>query len=264
MKKRAKTQKSHVERGYTAGAVHHFARPFSCGGFDQNSPGSTRNMIGDLEIGNKQILQYARDFKRVFLDLKTVYKELEESYLDTINRLVLAAKFKDEETGGHSLRMGRTCALIAKKLGLDSRTVENIRFTAPLHDIGKIGIPDTILLKKGKLSNEEFEVMKTHTIIGAKIFSDSKSEVLRVAQQIAISHHEKWNGKGYPHGLAGEGIPMVGRIVALVDFFDALTSKRLYRDPFPKNKVIDMIREERAQYFDPKIVDIFLNNLDEF
>jgi len=221
-------------------------------------------MIGDLEMGNKQILQYARDLKRAFLDLKTVYKELEESYLDTIHRLVLAAEFKDETTGGHILRIGKYCALIAKKLGLNSRTVENIRITAPMHDVGKIGIPDTILLKNGKLSNEEFEVMKTHTIIGAKILSDSKSEVLRMAQQIAISHHEKWNGKGYPYGLAGEGIPLLGRIVALADFFAALTSKRPYRDPFPKNKVIDIISEERAQYFDPKIVDIFLNNLDEF
>jgi putative two-component system response regulator len=221
-------------------------------------------MIGDLEVGNKQVLQYAKDLNRVFLDLKTVYKELQESYLDTINRLVLAAEFKDENTGGHMLRIGRYCALIAKKLGLNSRTVENIRLAAPMHDIGKIGIPDTILLKKGKLSNEEFDVIKTHTIIGAKILSDSKSDVLRMAQQIAITHHEKWNGKGYPFCLGREEIPLVGRIVALVDFFDALTSERPYRYPFPKNKVIDMIRKERGQHFDPKIVDIFLNNLNEF
>lgn len=213
---------------------------------------------------NKQILQYAKDLNRTYHDLRITNKKLQESYLDTINRLILAAKYKDEETGVHIMRIGQMCALIAKKMGLNSRIVENIRFTAPLHDIGKIGIPDTILLKKGKLSKEEFELMKTHTIIGAKILSDSKSEVLMMAQQIALSHHEKWNGKGYPYGLAGVGIPLPGRIVAIADFFDALTSKRPYRDPFPKNKVIDMIREERAQYFDPKIVDIFLNNLNEF
>jgi putative two-component system response regulator len=212
---------------------------------------------------NNQILQYARDLNRTYHDLKTKHEKLRKSYLDTIKCLVLAAKFKDEETGVHIMRIGQMCALIARKMGMDSRIIENIRIAAPLHDIGKIGIPDTILLKKGKLTRVEFEVMKTHTIIGAKILSNSRSKVLIMGQQIAISHHEKWNGKGYPYGLAGEGIPLFGRIVALADFFDALTSKRPYRDPFPKDNGIDMIREERGQHFDPKIVDIFLDNLNE-
>ncbi len=217
----------------------------------------------DLEEANKQKLQYAKDLNRAFLDLKTSHRKQQESYLDTIYRLAIATEFKNEETGNHIQRMSKYCVLLAEKLGLDSRTVENIRLTAPMHDIGKIGIPDAILLKKGKLSNEEFEIIKTHTIIGAKILDGSNSEILQMAQQIAISHHEKWNGKGYPFQLAGEDIPLVGRIVALADVFDALTSERPYKKAYTLEKSCDIIRKERGHHFDPKIVDIFLDNLDE-
>jgi len=142
-------------------------------------------------MDNKQILQYAKDLNKAFLDVKTVSMELQEAYLDIIHRLIIAAEFKDEGTGSHIKRMSKYCTFIAEKLGLDLKTVENIRFTSPMHDIGKIGIPDSILLKKGKLSKKEFEVMKTHTIIGAKILDGSNSEILQMAQQIAILHHEK-------------------------------------------------------------------------
>ena len=214
-------------------------------------------------MDNKQILQYAKDLNRAFFDVKTVSRELQEAYLDIIHRLIIAAEFKDKFTGGHIQRISTYCTFIAEKLGLDFKTVENIRFTSPMHDIGKIGIPDSILLKKGRLSKEEFKVMKTHTIIGAKILDGSNSKILQMAQQIAISHHEKWNGKGYPYQLAGEAIPLVGRIVALADVFDALISERPYKKAYSLEKSCDIIRKERGNHFDPKIVDIFLDNLDE-
>ena len=217
-----------------------------------------------MEMANTQILRYAKDLNRVLLDVKSVHKEMQEAYLDIIHRLITALEFKDKYTGGHIQRISTYCTFIAKKLGLDPRTVENIQLTSPMHDIGKIGIPDSILLKKGKLSKEEFEVMKTHTIIGAKILDGSNSEILQMAQQIAILHHEKWNGQGYPYGLAGEEIPLVGRIVALADVFDALTSERPYKKAYSLQASYDIIRKERGQHFDPKIVDIFLDNLDEF
>jgi len=214
-------------------------------------------------MNNKQILQYAKDLNKAFFDVKTVSRELQEAYLDIIHRLIIAAEFKDEYTGGHIQRISIYCTVIAEKLGLDSKTVKNIRFTSPMHDIGKIGIPDSILLKKGSLSKEEFEVIKTHTIIGAKILDGSNSEILQMAHQIAISHHEKWNGQGYPYGLAGEEIPLVGRIVALADVFDALISDRPYKKAYSLEESCDIIRKERGQHFDPKIVDVFFDNLDE-
>jgi putative two-component system response regulator len=225
---------------------------------------SEKQKSKDLEEANKQKLQYAKDLNRAFLDLKTSHRKLQESYLDTIHRLAIASEFKDEGTGSHIQRMSKYCALLAEKLGLDSRTAENIRLTAPMHDIGKIGIPDAILLKKGRLSNAEFEVIKTHTIIGAKILADSKSEILQMAQQISISHHEKWNGKGYPFQLAGEEIPLVGRIVALADVFDALISERPYKKAYSLEVAQDIIWKERGQHFDPRIVDVFFDNLDKF
>jgi putative two-component system response regulator len=132
-----------------------------------------------------------------------------------------------------------------------------------MHDVGKIGIPDNILMKPGKLTDEEFDFMKTHTTIGAKILVDSKAEILQLAQQIAISHHEKWNGRGYPQGLAGDTIPLAARIVGLTDVFDALTSKRPYKDPFPVEVALDIIKKERGEHFDPDVVDVFFENIDE-
>jgi len=176
---------------------------------------------------------------------------------------VLAAEYKDEDTGDHIVRMSRYSALIAEKLGLPAEEVQNILYAAPMHDVGKIGIPDSILMKPGKLTDEEFETMKTHSVIGANILAYSKAEVLKLAEQIAISHHEKWNGKGYPQGLAGDNIPLVGRIVGLADAFDALTSKRPYKDPFPVEVALDIIKKDRGEHFDPAIVDVFLKNIDE-
>lgn len=216
-----------------------------------------------LETANKQLEKYAGDLNKSVSELKTVHEELKQAYLDTINRLVLAAEYKDEDTGDHIVRMSRYSALIAEKLELPAKDVQNIAYAAPMHDIGKIGTPDSILLKPGKLTNKEFDLMKTHTTIGAKILANSKAEILKIAEQIALSHHEKWNGKGYPQGLAGNTIPLAARIVGLVDVFDALSSKRPYKDPYPVEVALEIIRKEQGQHFDPDVVDVFLENIDE-
>ncbi|MDM8551901.1 HD domain-containing protein [Desulfobacterales bacterium HSG2] len=203
------------------------------------------------------------EFKTALEELEAAHLDLNEAYLDTIQRLVMAAEYKDEDTGAHIVRMSQYSALIAEKLGLPSAEVKNILYAAPMHDVGKIGIPDSILMKPGKLTIEEFNIMKNHTTIGAKILADSKAKILQTAQKIAISHHEKWNGRGYPQGLSGDKIPIVGRIAAVADVFDGLTSKRPYKDPYPTEVAVDIIRKERGEHFDPDVADVFINNLEE-
>jgi len=201
--------------------------------------------------------------KRAVNALKTANMELREAYLDTIHRLVLAAEFKDEDTGDHIIRISRYSVLIAKKLGLPEERIENIRYASPMHDIGKIGIPDSILLKKGRLTEQEFEIMKNHTKIGARILAGAKAPVLRLAREIALTHHEKWDGTGYPAGLYKEKIPISGRIVGLADAFDALTSRRPYKNPYPMDIALKIIRKDRGTHFDPTVVDAFLDCIDE-
>lgn len=217
----------------------------------------------EVQSAHRQLMNYADALNKTVLDIKEKNKEIKEAYLDTIHRLVLAAEFKDEDTGDHIERMSRYSALIAEKMEMPAGFVENILYAAPMHDVGKIGIPDSILLKPGKLTGEEFEVMKTHATIGANILANSRGEILNFAQQIAVSHHEKWNGKGYPVGHTGEKIPVVGRIVALADTFDALTSRRPYKDPYPVETALGIIKKERGEHFDPDVVDAFLKNIDE-
>lgn len=217
----------------------------------------------ELEGANRQLVKFADDLNKTVLDLKSANQELQESYLDTIHRLALAAEYKDEDTGDHIVRMARYCALIAERHGLPPKEVRNILYAAPMHDVGKIGIPDNILLKPGKLTDEQFDKMKTHTNIRAKILANSKADILRIAQEIAISHHEKWNGRGYPQGISGKEIPLVGRIVGITDVFDALTSRRPYKDPYPVEVALDIIRKERGEHFDPVVVDVFLENIDD-
>lgn len=217
----------------------------------------------ELEAANQQLVKFADDLNKTVSNLKSANMELHDAYIDTIHRLVLAAEYKDEDTGDHIVRMSRYSALMAEKLGLQSKNVQNILYAAPMHDVGKIGIPDNILAKPGKLTDQEHVVMGTHCSIGAKILANSKSEILQLAQQIAISHHEKWNGKGYPQGLSGDKIPVSGRIVGIADVFDALTSRRPYKDPYPVEVACDIIKKERGRHFDPNMVDVFVKNLDE-
>ena len=225
---------------------------------------SVKDRRKELESVNQQLFRYAEDLNNNILMLKRAHKDLQNAYLDTIHRLVLAAEYRDEDTGEHIIRISHYSALIAKKIGLPSKEVKNILYAAPMHDIGKIGIPDSILMKPSKLTADEFHFMKTHTTIGAKILENSKAEILQLAQEIAISHHEMWNGGGYPCGLSGFDIPIVGRIVGLADVFDALTSKRPYKEPYPVDFVCQIIKQESGHHFEPELSNLLLENIDEF
>lgn len=183
--------------------------------------------------------------------------ELEQARRETLERLALAGEFRDDETHEHAQRVGRTAALLAAQLGLAEQDVELIGRSAPLHDIGKLGVPDAILLKPGRLTAEEFAVMQGHTLIGAQILAGSVSAVLRSGEIIARSHHERWDGGGYPDGLSGRQIPVAGRLVALADVFDALTHERPYKAAWPPGQAADEIRRVAGQQFDPDVVSAF-------
>jgi len=197
-------------------------------------------------------------------EARKIRDALKESDIDSIHRLVMAAEYKDEETGDHIVRIGQYGSLMAEKLNLSTEYRETIYYASPMHDIGKIGIPDKILSKPGKLSHVEFEIIKTHTQIGARLLSNSNSRILQMAREIAMTHHEKFNGNGYPDQLKAFDIPISGRITALADTFDALTSKRPYKNPYPPEVTLDILRKERGKHFDPDILDIFISNFDKF
>ncbi len=186
-----------------------------------------------------------------------------EAHLDTIRRLTLAAEYKDRDTGGHIERIGRYSELMGRVLGHAPGDLEVILHAAPMHDVGKLGIPDRILLKPGPLDAQERAVMNTHTEIGAQILSGSDSPVIRMGARIALAHHEKWDGSGYPNGLAGEAIPEEARICAVVDFFDALTMDRPYRAAVPNDQVVEMMRESTGTHFDPRMFAAFEEVLPE-
>jgi putative two-component system response regulator len=183
--------------------------------------------------------------------------ELENARIEILERLARAAEFRDDETGFHTQRVGRTASQLGAALGLPADEVEIIRRAAPLHDIGKIGIPDAVLLKDGRLDPDEIEVMKTHTLIGAEILSGSGVPLLVVGREIALSHHEHWDGSGYPHGIARSEIPLSGRAVAVADVFDALTHPRPYKPAWPADEALNEIVREAGRQFDPEIVRAF-------
>lgn len=181
--------------------------------------------------------------------------ELDAAQLETLERLARAAEFRDDETGRHTQRVGSLAALLGHTIGLSEVEVALLRRAAPLHDVGKIGVSDTILLKPGTLTQAERTVMQTHTTIGAKILSGGRSQVMKVAEEIALWHHEKWDGSGYPHGRVGEHIPLMARIVAVADVFDALSSARVYRPAWPAEEVLAEIKRQRGIHFDPLLAD---------
>jgi putative two-component system response regulator len=183
--------------------------------------------------------------------------ELERAQLECLERLALAAEFRDDATGQHTQRVGRTSALIAEALELPTAEITIMRKAAPLHDIGKIGIPDSILLKPGRLTPDEFEVMKTHSVIGQRILAGSGSNLLQTAEVIVLTHHERWDGTGY-WGMDGKDIPMFGRIVAIADVFDALTHDRPYKRAWPEPDAVAEIQAQRGRQFDPDVVDAFM------
>ena len=199
-------------------------------------------------------------FYNVLLESKVQERtqDLERAQLETLQRLALAAEYRDDDTGLHTKRVGLIASCIAEELGLPSNQVDLILQAAPLHDVGKIGITDAILLKPDKLTDEEFATMQQHTVIGAGMLSGSTSPWLQLAEQIALSHHERWDGKGYPAGLAGKDIPLVGRIVAVADVFDALTHERPYKKAWQEDAAKAEIESKVGSQFDEHVVKAFL------
>jgi putative two-component system response regulator len=187
-----------------------------------------------------------------------------EDTLEIIQRLVFAAEYKNADGFSHLQRVSRYAEILAKAHGLPKRVCDLIRLASPMHDIGKVGIPDSILLKPGKLTPEEWETMKTHTTIGSQLLSDCTSPILQIAQVIAISHHERWDGTGYPQGLRETDIPIAGRIMAIVDVFDAITSDRPYEKAWPIAEAVDVIKLGSEVQFDPQLVLLFEHILPEF
>jgi len=184
-------------------------------------------------------------------------RDLHDTRLAIIHRLGRAGEYRDNETGMHVIRMSKSSQRLALAAGLPESRAEMILQASPMHDVGKIGIPDAILLKPGRLDPDEFEIMKTHAKIGADIIGDFDSDLMKIAREIALTHHEKWDGSGYPNNLEGEGIPIEGRICAICDVFDALTSQRPYKDAWPIEKAVDLINENSGSYFDPELVHLF-------
>jgi putative two-component system response regulator len=186
-----------------------------------------------------------------------------ETRMEIIRRLGRAAEYRDNETGLHIIRMSKFSEILGRTAGMDADWCEMLLNASPMHDIGKIGIPDRILLKPGKFEPEEWEIMKTHAAIGAEILSGHHSDLMEMARVIAITHHEKWDGTGYPNGLKGEDIPLVGRIVALADVFDALTSERPYKKAWSVEDALGYLLENRGMHFDPNLVGVFEKVLPE-
>ncbi len=223
--------------------------------------------LGVFEVLNKSkgafteedegLLRILATMAATFIENATLYDDLRRSHLETIYRMALVAEYRDQEdTGCHLRRMSRFAGILALGMGLSPAEAEEIRYAAPLHDIGKVGIPDHILRKPGKLTAEEYDEMKKHTIYGAKMLANAESRLLRLAAKVAIGHHERYDGSGYPYGLKGDQISLEARIVTVADVFDALSSKRVYKGEWTVEDALKYIEENSGKIFDPKVVAV--------
>ncbi len=222
-------------------------------------------MEGDInikELDERLIRIFLNNFSLIFDNYK-LNEDITSTQSEIINVLSEVVENRSEETANHINRVSEISFILAKKLGLSQEEAKILRLIAPLHDVGKIAIPDKILKKPGKLTPEEFVIMKRHAIIGYNILKSSKKQLFKQSAIIAKSHHERWDGNGYPDGLAANEIPLTARIVAVADVFDALLHKRIYKDPWDINAVIELFDEERGKQFDPQLVDVLMDNLDE-
>ena len=238
------------QRALSSGARDFLAKPVS--------PVEVRLRVRNLLHTRSLQLELQRHAERLEERVRSRTAQLEEARLEILERLALAAEYRDDATGEHTRRVGRECAALAKALGLPADTVEDIRRAAPLHDVGKIAVPDSILLKEGTLSDAETEKMREHTTIGASILSGSRFPMMRIAEEIALHHHESWDGTGYPDGLKGEQIPLEARIAAVIDVFDSLTHKRAYKRAWTTDEALDEIERLAGTKFDPAVAEEFL------
>ena len=221
-------------QGFEAGAVDYISKPIS--------PAIVRARV------------------RTHLQLVRV-ESLRQTRLQIVLCLGRASEYKDNETGWHVLRMSHYSRILALAAGFDDAAAEDLMHAAPMHDVGKIGIPDAVLQKPGPLDEREWEIMKRHPLIGAEILGQHQSGLLAMAQRIAVAHHEKWDGSGYPNGVAGEDIPIEARIISIADVFDALTSVRPYKDAWPVEKAVEHLRAQAGKHFDPRLIELFIEEL---
>lgn len=249
----AQNSRDHLLKALAGGARDYVTKPF-----DRNELlMRVRNLL-DAHLAHRMV----HNQKAMLADMvRARTHELNVSRLEVVRRLGRAAEYRDNETGLHILRMSKFSALMAKSLGWSDDDCELLLHASPMHDIGKIGIPDAVLLKPGKFEPPEWDVMKQHAAMGADILSDGDSELLKLARTIALSHHEKWDGSGYPKGLVGANIPQAGRIVAVADVFDALTSPRPYKKAWSIEEAVDFLKSQSGTHFDPEVVAHFLKVL---
>ncbi len=242
-----------VAKGFKTGAVDYITKPFQIAELQARVHTHLSLRHAMLELADRNRILDTRVKERT--------KELLDTQLEIIYRLTRAAEYRDNETGMHIKRLSYFSRSLAIALGCDEETCDLIFHASPMHDIGKLGIPDAILLKPGKLDAEEWKIMQNHTRLGAKILSGHDSFLIKMGQMIALTHHEKWDGSGYPQGLSEYAIPFSGRIVAICDVFDALTSKRPYKEAWPLNDALNEIRACSGKAFDPKLVECFFKCL---
>jgi len=224
------------------------------------------NKCGPTETFSKQDLEYltlAASYAGKSLEAALLNIEIEETQKEIIFTMGEIAEGRSKETGNHVKRVAEYSKLLACRYGMSQEEAELLRIASPMHDIGKIAIPDAILMKNGKLTDDEFEIMKTHTDIGYQLLRNSNRRILKAAAIIAHQHHEKWNGSGYPNGLRAEEIHLYARITAIADVFDALGSERVYKTAWDLPRILDLFRQERGQHFDPDLVDLFFESLDD-
>jgi len=259
----AQHMQEHRQHALDSGARDYVTKPF-----DSNELLSRVRNLLEVQLAHKYMHHHNEILEQKVeertREIQETNEQLHQSRLMIVRKLGRASEYRDEETGLHIIRMSKMSVLLGQAMGMDQHQLDLLLNAAPMHDVGKIGIPDNILLKPGKFEPEEWEIMKTHAQIGADILGEDESELLIMARDIALTHHEKWNGNGYPNQLKDKEIPLVGRVCALADVFDALTSKRPYKKAWTTDEAVALIKEESGQHFDPELVAHFFALLPEF
>lgn len=223
-----------------------------------------RTVSGVFSLNDLERLSLTATYSGKSLESAMLYQEIENTQREILFIMGEVGESRSKETGNHVKRVAEYCYLMARFLGLSDDECELVKLASPMHDIGKIAIPDSILKKPGKLDESEYEIMKTHAPLGYEMLGNSRRRIISASAEIAHCHHEKWNGKGYPRGLAGNDIPLFGRICAVADVYDALANDRCYKKAWPRERIIALFQEERGEHFDPRMADILLNHYDEF